>query len=112
MALRLGDQIILGYSAHFNPIQVSIGQFYGIEINDFSMTVAKTALWIVESQMMKETEENIRMHLVFLPLTFYANIVENNAVRVDWDHVVPGEKLDYIMGNPPLIVPKISSERR
>lgn len=112
MALRLGDQIILGYSAYFNPIQASIGQFYGIEINAFAMTATKTALWIVERQMMKETEENVRMHLVFVPLTSYANIVEDNAVRVDWDHVVPREKLDYIMGNPPFIVPKVSSERR
>ena len=106
MALRLGDQIILGYSAYFNPIQVSIGQFYGIEINDFAMTAAKTTLWIVESQMMKETEGNVRMHLVFLPLNSYANIVEDNAVQVDWDHVVPREKLNYIMGNPPFIVPR------
>lgn len=103
VALRLGDQIILGDSADFNPIQVSIGQFYGIEINDFAVTVAKTALWIAESQMMKETEEIVRMHLDFLPLTSYANIVEGNAVRVDWNGVVPREKLDYIMGNPPFI---------
>ena len=103
VALRLGDQIILGDSADFNPIQVSIGQFYGIEINDFAVTVAKTALWIAESQMMKETEEIVRMHLDFLPLTSYANIVEGNALRVDWESVVPKEKLNYIMGNPPFV---------
>ena len=103
VALRLGDQIILGDSADFNPIQVSIGQFYGIEINDFAVTVAKTALWIAESQMMKETEEIVRMHLDFLPLTSYANIVEGNALRVDWEAVVARDKLSYIMGNPPFI---------
>ena len=101
--LRLGDQMILGDSADFNPIQVSIGQFYGIEINDFAVTVAKTALWIAESQMMKETEEIVHMHLDFLPLTSYANIVEGNALRVDWESVVPKDKLNYIMGNPPFI---------
>ena len=101
--LRLGEQIVLGDAAEFNPIQVSIGQFYGIEINDFAVTVAKTALWIAESQMMKETEEIVHMHLDFLPLTSYANIVEGNALRVDWETVVPREKLDYIMGNPPFI---------
>ena len=101
--LRLGDQIILGDSADFNPIQVSIGQFYGIEINDFAVTVAKTALWIAESQMMKETEEIVRMHLDFLPLTSYANIVEGNALRLDWESVVPKDKLSYIMGNPPFV---------
>ena len=103
VALRLGDQIILGDSADFNPIQVSIGQFYGIEINDFAVTVAKTALWIAESQMMKETEEIVRMHLDFLPLTSYANIVEGNALRVDWESVIAKDKLNYIMGNPPFI---------
>ena len=103
VALRLGDQIILGDSADFNPIQVSIGQFYGIEINDFAVTVAKTALWIAESQMMKETEEIVHMHLDFLPLTSYANIVEGNALQVDWESFVPKQKLSYIMGNPPFI---------
>ena len=103
VSLRLGDQIIMGDNADFNPIQVSIGQFYGIEINDFAVTVAKTALWIAESQMMKETEEIVHMHLDFLPLTSYANIVEGNALRLDWENVVPKAKLSYIMGNPPFI---------
>ena len=101
--LRLGEQIVMGDAADFNPIQVSIGQFYGIEINDFAVTVAKTALWIAESQMMKETEEIVHMHLDFLPLTSYANIVEGNALRIDWATVVPKDKLNYIMGNPPFV---------
>lgn len=84
-------------------IKVSIGQFYGIEINDFAVTVAKTALWIAESQMMKETEEIVHMNLDFLPLKSYANIVEGNALRVDWESVVPRERLNYIMGNPPFV---------
>lgn len=84
-------------------IKVSIGQFYGIEINDFAVTVAKTALWIAESQMMKETEEIVKMNLDFLPLKSYANIIEGNALRIDWETVCPKEKLSYIMGNPPFI---------
>lgn len=84
-------------------IKVSIGQFYGIEINDFAVTVAKTALWIAESQMMRETEEIIGQDLEFLPLKSYANIVEGNALRIDWESVVPKDKLDYIMGNPPFV---------
>ena len=101
VALRLGDQIVLGEANAFNPIQVSIGQFFGIEINDFAVTVAKTALWIAESQMMKETETIVRMHLEFLPLTSYANIIEGNALHIDWETVVSKNKLSYIMGNPP-----------
>ncbi|MBO5515931.1 MAG: class I SAM-dependent DNA methyltransferase, partial [Schwartzia sp.] len=84
-------------------IQVSIGQFYGIEINDFAVTVAKTALWIAEAQMMQETESIVHMNLDFLPLKSYANIVEGNALRLDWESVVPRDKVDYIMGNPPFV---------
>lgn len=84
-------------------IQVSIGQFYGIEINDFAVTVAKTALWIAESQMMKETEDVVHMSLDFLPLKSYANITEGNALRLDWESVVPKGELNYIMGNPPFV---------
>ncbi len=94
----LGDQIILDMG---DVIRVSIGQFYGIEINDFAVTVAKTALWIAESQMMKETESIVHKSLNFLPLKSYANIIEANALRIDWETVVPKEKLNYIMGNPP-----------
>lgn len=86
-----------------NPIQVSIGQFYGIEINDFAVTVAKTAMWIAESQMMKETEGVVHMSLDFLPLKSYANITEGNALRLDWGSVVPKHELNYIMGNPPFV---------
>ncbi len=94
------DQMVLDTG---DVIQVSIGQFYGIEINDFAVTVAKTALWIAESQMMKETEDILSTNLDFLPLKSYANIVEGNALRVEWESVVPKDKLNYIMGNPPFI---------
>ena len=87
----------------YSPIQVSISQFYGIEINDFAVTVAKTALWIAESQMMKETENVIHISLDFLPLKSYANIIEANALQLDWESVVPKENVNYIMGNPPFI---------
>ena len=94
-------QMMIGEA--INPIKVSINQFYGIEINDFAVTVAKTALWIAESQMMKETENIMLINLDFLPLKTNANIVEANALRIDWNDVIPAEKLNYIMGNPPFI---------
>ena len=86
-----------------NPVKMSIGQFYGIEINDFAVSVAKTALWIAESQMLHETEIIMEQSLDFLPLKSYANIIEGNALRVDWEDVVPKDKLNYIMGNPPFV---------
>lgn len=95
-------QVIFGMDG-INPIKVSIAQFYGIEINDFAATVAKTALWIAESQMMKRTEDIVHMPLDFLPLKGYANIVEGNALRMNWNDVVPARELNYIMGNPPFV---------
>ena len=106
LSLLFKDQIVMGM---LNPIQVSIHQFYGIEINDFAATVAKTALWIAESQMMKETEDVVHMSLDFLPLKTYANITEGNALRLDWETVVPKTTLNYIMGNPPFVGKKEQS---
>lgn len=96
--IRFGDA-----GSSMNPIKVSIGQFYGIEINDFAVTVAKTALWIAESQMLKETEDVVHMSLDFLPLKSYANIHESNALQADWKDVIPPYSLNYIMGNPPFV---------
>lgn len=96
-------QIKLGDLGADDPIKVSIGQFYGIEINDFAVTVARTALWIAESQMMKETEDIINMDLDILPLKGYPNIICENALRYDWVKLVNPTELSYIMGNPPFV---------
>lgn len=101
--LELSHGQVTMYTASESPIQVSISQFYGIEINDFAVTVAKTALWIAESQMMKETEKILLVPLDFLPLKTNAYIVEGNALRTDWESVVPKGELNYIMGNPPFV---------
>lgn len=106
-----GGQILFGDES-FSPIKVSIGQFYGIEINDFAVTVAKTALWIAESQMMRETENILHINLDFLPLKSYTNITEGNALRIDWNDVIPKEELNYIMGNPPFIGFTYMSEKQ
>ena len=110
-ALRLTyqNQMVLDTG---DVIKVSIGQFYGIEINDFAVTVAKTALWIAESQMMRETEDILSVNLDFLPLKSYANIVEGNALSTDWETVVPKDKLDYIMGNPPFVGARLMSKEQ
>lgn len=101
--LELSHGQVTMYTASESPIQVSISQFYGIEINDFAVTVAKTALWIAESQMMKETEKILLVPLDFLPLKTNAYIVEGNALRIDWESVTPKSELNYIMGNPPFV---------
>ena len=103
------SQIQFGFDAELNPIKVSIQQFYGIEINDFAVTVAKTALWIAESQMMKETEKIVQLNLDFLPLKSYINIVEGNALRINWVDVLDPRDCNYIMGNPPFAGSSIKS---
>ncbi len=102
-ALYEGESMFIGGDDFVNPVKVDIHQFYGIEINDFAVTVATTALWISESQMLTETERIISHDLEFLPLKSFPNIHEANALRTDWATIVPKEKLNYIMGNPPFI---------
>ncbi|MFR1577630.1 MAG: DNA methyltransferase, partial [Lachnospiraceae bacterium] len=109
-ALQRG-QITFGFNES-SPIHVSIDQFYGIEINDFAVTVAKTALWIAESQMMKETEDIVHMNLDFLPLTTNAFIVEGNSLQIDWESVVPKNQVSYIMGNPPFVGYSLQSKEQ
>lgn len=108
---RLENELILfrskGMSTlgieELNPVKVGIHQFYGIEINDFACAVATTAMWIAESQMLHETEEIIHREIDFLPLKSNSNIVEGNALRMDWNNVVLCTELNYIMGNPPFV---------
>ena len=97
------DNMIIGFEDDNSWIRVGIHQFYGIEINDFAVATATTALWIAEAQMMRETENIIHQDMDFFPLKSYTNIVEGNALRMDWNEVVPAEELSYIMGNPPFV---------
>ena len=112
-SLYEGESMFIGGEDFVNPVKVDIHQFYGIEINDFAVTVATTALWISESQMLAETERIISHDLEFLPLKSFPNIHEANALRTDWRSLFKKTteesetseiKLpDYIMGNPPFI---------
>ena len=103
-------QIVLGEMA--SPVKVNIHQFYGIEINDFACVVAKTAMWIAELQMMQETQSIVEMNLDFLPLKSYVNIVEGNALRMDWQEVLLPSQCNYIMGNPPFVGYSLQSKEQ
>ena len=107
---RYHGQMMMG--EFLNPIKVSIQQFYGIEINDFAVTTATTALWISEAQMLAETERIIHQDIDFLPLKSYTNIHEGNALRMDWETVVPKDHLNYIIGNPPFVGARLMSENQ
>ena len=87
-----------------SPIMVNISQFYAIEINDFAVSVGKTALWIAEQQMMEKTQELLPyQRFEFLPLKSITNSVCANALRIDWNDVLPAERCSYIIGNPPFL---------
>ncbi len=101
IALRSKGQIFIG--DFINPIKVDIHQFYGIEINDFAVSVATTALWIAEQQMLQETAKLVQFNLEPLPLKAYHNIHEGNALRIEWSDVIAPTRLNYIMGNPPFV---------
>lgn len=96
-----GENIILDVEE--SNIQVHLNQFYGIEINDFAVSVAKTALWIAESQMMEETKNIIYSNEDFLPLKSYTNIIEGNAIEIEWKNLSKSKTFDYILGNPPFV---------
>ena len=105
---RYHGQTMMG--EFMDAVKVSINQFYGIEINDFAVTVATTALWISEAQMLTETEHIIHQDIDFLPLKSYTNIYEGNALRTDWESIVPKDHLNYIIGNPPFVGARLMSE--
>lgn len=107
---QLSGQIAFAGTSY--PIKVSIQQFYGIEINDFEVTVTKTALWIAESQMLEDTKDIEYLNVNFLPLKTYVNITEANALRIDWNDVVAKDKLNHIMGNPPFVVYSLQSKEQ
>ncbi|MBR3622104.1 MAG: class I SAM-dependent DNA methyltransferase, partial [Selenomonadaceae bacterium] len=107
-----GGNMALDFGGEFDPIKVKINQFYGIEINDFAVTVSKTALWIAESQAMQDTENIIHKELDFLPLKSYTNIIEGNALRMNWEDVLPKSKCSFIMGNPPFVGYSLQSKEQ
>ena len=103
-----GDNMLLDMEEDL--IKVKISQLYGIEINDFAADVARTALWISEAQMMEETKNIVQKDMDFLPLKSNTNIHTGNALRMDWNEVIPAEKLDYIESNPPFLGYSIQNE--
>lgn len=107
--LYMGDTVKLDVE-NLELVKVKLNQFYGIEINDFAVSVAKTALWIAESQMLEETKEIIFANIDFLPLKSYTHIIHGNALELDWESVVPKTKLNYIIGNPPFVGHSIQTQ--
>ena len=105
--LYVGDTVLLDVG--YDLVKVKISQLYGIEINDFAVSVANAALWIAESQMLEETMSIVYSNIDFLPIKSYSNIVEGNALRLNWEKIIPKNKLSYIIGNPPFLGARLMS---
>jgi hypothetical protein len=99
--LKMLSDGIISMNGDYSPIKVKIENFYGMEVNDFAVTVAKAALWIAEAQMMKETENIVQRELEFLPLKSYSHVQQANALTTDWNQIIASDCLSYIIGNPP-----------
>ena len=118
LSLRRLENIVLTYLSGTSDlfiedtVKVNISQFYGIEINDFAVAVAKTAMWIAEAQMLEESNAILRSKVEFLPLKSYVNIVEDNALRLDWSNIIEPKKLNYIIGNPPFVGARLMTKEQ
>ena len=111
----LHDQGVMEFGADTDAgslVKVSIGQMHGIEINDFAVSVAKTALWIAQQQALDATESIAGQALEHLPLHDSGNIVQANALRYDWNQLLPGSHCNYVMGNPPFIGQAVMSDQQ
>lgn len=106
-----GDQGTLAITDDSDP-KVKIQNFYGIEINDFAVSVARTAMWIAESQMWEQTKDITFANKDFLPLDSNDSIYEGNALRMDWNDIVKPYDLNYIMGNPPFVGYSLQSKEQ
>ena len=104
MALQKDGQTSLAFEeVAESPVKVTLANFHGIEINDFACCVARTALWIAEKQADINTAKVVQRIYDELPLKEYDTVRQGNALRMDWNDVVPAEKCDYVMGNPPFV---------
>ena len=95
----------------FQASKISLSNFYGIELDDFAHEVARLSLWIAEYQMNIEAEREILWKPAFLPLKDVGKITQGNAMRLDWNEILPHVETDeiYLIGNPPYIGSKLQN---
>ena len=104
LSVLADDQTSLGFDdINASPLKISLDQFFGLEINDFAVSVASTALWIAQLQANREAEMIITRNIEDLPLHDAAHIHQGNALRFDWNDVLSAKKCSYVIGNPPFL---------
>ena len=84
-------------------IRVNVDQFYGIEIEEFPARIAQTAMWLMDHLMNMEASKRFGKYIARIPLTASPSIVIGNALRLDWEEIVPKDELSFILGNPPFV---------
>ena len=92
-----------GFDPSKVTIKVPIENFYGFEINDFAVSVAKSAMWIAEARTHIDTELILNRKIDFFPLKSLTHIYEINALTEDWKSYILPECINYILGNPPFV---------
>ncbi len=84
-------------------IGIDVDQFYGIEIEEFPAQVAQVALWLMDHQMNLRVSEEFGLYFARIPLKTSPHIVHGNALRLDWNEVLPAERCSFVLGNPPFV---------
>jgi hypothetical protein len=84
-------------------IGIDVDQFYGIEIEEFPAQIAQVALWLMDHQMNLRVSEEFGLYFARIPLKTSPHIVHGNALRVEWNDVLPAERCSFVLGNPPFI---------
>ena len=84
-------------------INLNVDQFFGIEIEEFPAQIAQVALWLMDHQMNLLVSEEFGLYFARIPLQVSSTIVCGNALRIDWNTVVPASQVSYILGNPPFV---------
>lgn len=92
--------------------RLSVEGMHGIEIEPFPAAIAQLSLWLMDHMMNVELGRIFGKPLVKLPLTEAPHIVQGNALTLDWEAVVPKERLSYILGNPPFLGARVMSEEQ
>jgi hypothetical protein len=91
-------------------IKLDVDQFYGIEIEEFPAQIAQVAMWLIDHQMNVKVGEEFGMYFARIPLKSSPHIVHGNALRIDWQSVLPPYRCSYVMGNPPFVGAKFMSD--
>ena len=89
--------------------KLGVGHFYGIEINEFPAQIAQVALWLVEHQMNLELAREFGVSAQSLPLKKSATIRHGNALRIDWNEILPAGECSFLIGNPPFVGAKFQT---